>query len=103
MELVLKIPDDVVEAVKLPPQEIEPDFRKELALALYQRSRARLVTHCEAAAGNVLRREEEGSSAGWEEFGLTLRGCWRNHLAMGFSLPARAFPNKFGIPATRTD
>ena len=37
MEVVLKIPDDVVDAVKLPPQEIEPEFRKELALALYQR------------------------------------------------------------------
>jgi len=37
MELVLKIPDDVLDAVRLPPQEIEPEFRKELALALYQR------------------------------------------------------------------
>ena len=37
MELVLRIPDDVLGAVKLPPQEIEPEFRKELALALYQR------------------------------------------------------------------
>jgi predicted HTH domain antitoxin len=37
MELVLKIPDDVLDAVKLPPQEIEPELRKELALALYQR------------------------------------------------------------------
>lgn len=37
MELVLEIPDDVVAAVKLPPKEIEPELRKELALALYQR------------------------------------------------------------------
>jgi predicted HTH domain antitoxin len=37
MEFVLEIPDEVIEAVKLPPQEIEPELRKELALALYQR------------------------------------------------------------------
>ena len=37
MEVVLKIPEEVVDAVKLPPQEIEPELRKELALALYQR------------------------------------------------------------------
>ena len=37
MEFVLEIPGEVIEAVKLPPQEIEPEFRKELALALYQR------------------------------------------------------------------
>ena len=37
MEVILKIPEDVVDAVKLPLQEIEPEVRKELALALYQR------------------------------------------------------------------
>jgi predicted HTH domain antitoxin len=37
MEVVLKIPEEVIEAVKLPHQEIEPEFRKELILALYQR------------------------------------------------------------------
>ena len=37
VDLVLKIPDDVLDAIKLPPQEIEPELRKELALALYQR------------------------------------------------------------------
>ena len=37
MEFVLEIPGEVIEAVKLPPQEIEPELRKELALALYQR------------------------------------------------------------------
>lgn len=33
----IEIPDDVVEAAKLPPDEIEKEFRLELALALYQR------------------------------------------------------------------
>ena len=37
MEFVLEIPGEVIEAVKLPPQEIEPELRKELALALYRR------------------------------------------------------------------
>lgn len=35
--LVLEVPREVVEAVKLPPAEVEKEFRKELALALYQR------------------------------------------------------------------
>ena len=35
--LSLQIPDEVLSAVKLPPQEVEHEFRKELALALYQR------------------------------------------------------------------
>ena len=36
-KLVLEVPGEVLEAVKLPPGEIEKEFRKELALALYQR------------------------------------------------------------------
>ena len=35
--LVLEIPEDVLESVKFPPEEIEQEFRKELALALYRR------------------------------------------------------------------
>jgi predicted HTH domain antitoxin len=37
MERVLKIPRDVMEALRLPPDEVETELRKELALALYQR------------------------------------------------------------------
>lgn len=33
----LEIPLEVLGAVKLPPQEVDQEFRKELALALYQR------------------------------------------------------------------
>ena len=35
--LTLEVPQEVVEAVKLPPAEMEGEFRKELALALYRR------------------------------------------------------------------
>jgi len=35
--LSLEIQPDVLNAVRLPPQEVEREFRKELALALYQR------------------------------------------------------------------
>lgn len=35
--LVLEIPDEVLEALRLPPGEIERELRKELAMALYQR------------------------------------------------------------------
>jgi predicted HTH domain antitoxin len=37
MERILKIPGDVMEALRLPPDEVEAELRKELALALYQR------------------------------------------------------------------
>ena len=35
--ITLAIPDDVVSALRLPPDEIEAELRKELALSLYQR------------------------------------------------------------------
>ena len=35
--LSLEIPEDVLKSVKLPPDEIEKEFRQELALALYKR------------------------------------------------------------------
>jgi len=40
MEVVgmsLEIPTEVLSAVRLPPKEVEHEFRKELALALYRR------------------------------------------------------------------
>jgi predicted HTH domain antitoxin len=37
MNLYLEIPVDVLNSVRLPPNEIEQEFRIELALALYQR------------------------------------------------------------------
>lgn len=36
-KLMLEVPGEVVEAMKLPPGEVERELRKELALALYQR------------------------------------------------------------------
>jgi len=36
-ELILKIPKDVVEALRLPLDGVEGELEKELALALYQR------------------------------------------------------------------
>lgn len=36
-KLVLEIPGEIMEAVKLPPGEVEQELRKELALALYRR------------------------------------------------------------------
>ena len=35
--MTLAIPDDVVSALRLPPEEIESELRKELALALEER------------------------------------------------------------------
>jgi len=45
--MTLAIPDDVVTALRLPPDEIESTLRKELALALYQR---RVLPMAKAAA-----------------------------------------------------
>ena len=36
-KLTLEIPGDILDAVRFPPDEMEREFRKELALALYQR------------------------------------------------------------------
>ena len=36
-KLTLEVPQEVVEAVRLPPAEVEGELRKELALALYRR------------------------------------------------------------------
>lgn len=36
-QLVLKIPEDVVDALRLPSDVVDIELRKELALALYQR------------------------------------------------------------------
>ncbi len=36
-KLMLEVSGEVLEAVKLPPAEVEKEFRKELAVALYQR------------------------------------------------------------------
>jgi predicted HTH domain antitoxin len=36
-KMTLEVPTEVLEAVKLPSGEMEKEFRKELALALYQR------------------------------------------------------------------
>lgn len=36
-KVVLEVPSEIVDAVKLPPGEVEAELRKELALALYRR------------------------------------------------------------------
>jgi predicted HTH domain antitoxin len=36
-KLSLEVSSEIIDAVKLPPAEIEAELRKELALALYQR------------------------------------------------------------------
>lgn len=36
-KLVLEVPPDIVDAVRLPPAEVEAELIKELALALYHR------------------------------------------------------------------
>ncbi len=36
-KLVLEVPPDIVDAVRLPPAEVETEILKELALALYRR------------------------------------------------------------------
>ncbi|TFH41528.1 MAG: UPF0175 family protein [ANME-2 cluster archaeon] len=35
--LILEISDDIVDAIRLPPNEVDRELHKELALALYQR------------------------------------------------------------------
>lgn len=37
MDFTLKIPEDVMDSLRLPPDEVENELKKELALALYHR------------------------------------------------------------------
>lgn len=37
MNLTLEVPREVLEAIKLPPAEVEAELRQELAVALYRR------------------------------------------------------------------
>jgi len=36
-EVILKVPTDIVDAIRLPPDDIHAELQKELALALYKR------------------------------------------------------------------
>ena len=58
MERVLKIPGDVMESLRLPPDEVETELRKELALALYQRGVLSSGKAC--ALAGMTRWESEG-------------------------------------------
>ena len=58
MERISKIPGDVMEALRLPPDEVETELRKELALALYQRGVLSSGKAC-ALAGATRREFEE--------------------------------------------
>jgi len=40
MNVVLTIPDDVIQSLKLPRQQIETELKQEMAFALYQRGLA---------------------------------------------------------------
>jgi predicted HTH domain antitoxin len=51
---VLKIPEDIVAALRIPPAEVEDELNKELALALYQRG---MLPSGKAAALSGLTRQ----------------------------------------------
>jgi len=36
-EVILRVPHDIVDAIRLPPEDIHAELQKELALALYKR------------------------------------------------------------------
>jgi predicted HTH domain antitoxin len=57
MSMVLEIPDEAVEAMHLPPAEVEAELRKELAVALYARQLLSLGKSAEWAG--VTRQEFE--------------------------------------------
>ncbi|NOZ57987.1 MAG: UPF0175 family protein [Euryarchaeota archaeon] len=57
MEVVLRIPGDVVENLRLPPENIEEELKRELALVLYQRGLLSSAKACKLAG--LTRREFE--------------------------------------------
>lgn len=54
----LKIPEDIVNALRIPPDDVEDELRKELALALYQRGMLSSGKAC--ALSGLSRRQFEG-------------------------------------------
>lgn len=58
---VLKIPEDIVAALRIPPDEIEEQLHKELALALYQRG---MLSSGKAADLSGLNRQQFGDLLG---------------------------------------
>ncbi|MCR4411219.1 MAG: UPF0175 family protein [Thermoguttaceae bacterium] len=57
--LTLEIPGDVAEALRLPPQEVGPRLRLELAVGLYSQRILGLGKAAELAGLPVLRFDEE--------------------------------------------
>ena len=51
-KILLEIPDDIQQAMALPPDEVERELRKELALALYRREILSVGKACEFADMN---------------------------------------------------
>ncbi|WP_457555482.1 UPF0175 family protein [Candidatus Pyrohabitans sp.] len=49
MEVVLRIPGDVVENLRLPPENIEEELKRELAIILYQRGILSSAKACKLA------------------------------------------------------
>jgi predicted HTH domain antitoxin len=49
MEVILRIPGDVVENLRLPPENIEEELKKELAIILYQRGILSSAKACKLA------------------------------------------------------
>ncbi len=52
---LLKIPEDVVASLRIPPDELEDELHKELALALYQRG---MLSSGKAAALSGMTRQQ---------------------------------------------
>ncbi len=52
---VLKIPEDIVAALRIPPDDVEDELNKELAVALYQRG---MLPSGKAAALSGLTRQQ---------------------------------------------
>jgi predicted HTH domain antitoxin len=51
----LKIPDEVIDALRVPPDEVEAELYKELAIALYQRG---MLSSGKATALSGLTRQQ---------------------------------------------
>ena len=73
---VLKIPEDIVAALRIPPDEVEDELNKELALALYQRG---MLPSGKAAALSGLTRQmfEDLSGQAQNNTPLRSRGSGR--------------------------
>ena len=93
-KLMLEVPQEIVDAVRLPPAEVQGELLKELALALYRRGGTRISLASRFwLIPSGFRNSSERTSPAW-----TFASFW----AMGHLLYCRRFAARERMPHPRS-